>query len=303
MKKATIIPVALLMLSLSACLNSGFKETKSGLKYKIYSDGKGPLAQKGNIIKMHFERRTTGDTTVISTYDQIPYYQLVDSVGPAYDPREIFMQLRKGDSAVILISGDSLLKRGTLPQDMTRKEQMILSLSVIEIFTADSLAQKDQMAERTKAQERQTAENERRIKQAEELRLPKAKEIEDYLAKNNITAQKAPLGTYVEIKEEGTGMKCEPGKTVKVRYTGKLFPSGKVFESNAGPDKEAYPVVIGNHGVIQGWEEGLQYFKKGGKGTLYIPFFLAYDTRPGPGGEPFENLMFDIFIEDVSDGQ
>ena len=42
-------------------------------------------------------------------------------------------------------------------------------------------------------------------------------------------------------------------------------------------------------------------FKKGGKGTLYIPAFLAYDQSPGPGHKPYENLIFDVEIADVTD--
>jgi FKBP-type peptidyl-prolyl cis-trans isomerase FkpA len=53
--------------------------------------------------------------------------------------------------------------------------------------------------------------------------------------------------------------------------------------------------------VIPGWDDGLKVFKKGGKGTLYIPAFMAYDAQPGPGRKPFENLMFDVEIVDVTD--
>jgi FKBP-type peptidyl-prolyl cis-trans isomerase FkpA len=91
-------------------------------------------------------------------------------------------------------------------------------------------------------------------------------------------------------------------KQVSVRYTGKLFPSGKVFESNAtGPGNEPFKFVVGQSQIIQGWDDGLRKFKKGGKGTLYIPAFLAYDAQPGPGRKQYENLIFDVEIVDVTD--
>jgi hypothetical protein len=34
---------------------------------------------------------------------------------------------------------------------------------------------------------------------------------------------------------------------------------------------------------------------------LYIPAFLAYDSRQGPGGKQYENLIFDVDIVDVRD--
>ena len=135
----------------------------------------------------------------------------------------------------------------------------------------------------------------------ENLKAPKTKELEDYLAKNKIKYVKAPLGTMVVVTEPGTGMQVDSGKAVAVRYTGKSFPSLKVFESNMEPAKPAFTVIVGTHSVIPGWDEGLKYFKSGGKGTLYIPFYQAYGAQQGPGGTPFENLVFDVQIDNVKD--
>ena len=197
MKKTTWILASLVML-LTSCLNSGFKRTKSGLMYKIISTGSGPVAEYGNHIKMHFSRRITNDTNVVSSYDQMPIFVPVDSIGPVYDPREIFNLLRKGDSAVIMVSADTLFKRGTLPPDVDRKEQIILSLKVLDLFTVDSLFQQDQAAERDKMMAKQTAENEKRTQEAVDLREPKLKEIEEYLTKNDIKTVKAPQGIMVK---------------------------------------------------------------------------------------------------------
>jgi FKBP-type peptidyl-prolyl cis-trans isomerase len=93
----------------------------------------------------------------------------------------------------------------------------------------------------------------------------------------------------------------DSGKQVSVKYTGKLMPSGKVFESNMTGPADPYKLVIGTGSVIPGWDDGLKVFKKGGKGTLYIPAYLAYDAQPGPGRKPFENLIFDVEIADVTD--
>jgi hypothetical protein len=34
---------------------------------------------------------------------------------------------------------------------------------------------------------------------------------------------------------------------------------------------------------------------------LYIPAYLAYNQQPGPGHKPFENLIFEVEIADVTD--
>lgn len=294
MKKTTLILSALSILALGACKNSGFKKTKSGLLYKIIEDGKGPLVKRGDVIKIQFVHKLR-DSVLTSSYEQMPFYAKVDSVGPVYDPQEIFTMLHKGDSAVVIRLADSLAKKqGMLPEFIKPKDKLILTLRVVEVFTADSIAQKDQMAEMQKAQQRQAEKQ-------QSLRGPKVKEIEDYLAKNKINATKAPLGTYVEVKELGTGAQVDSGKYCSIRYTGKNFPSLKVFESNMEAGKEPFSVVVGTHAVIPGWDEGLKYFKQGGKGTLYIPFFNAYGAQPGPGGQQYENLVFDIEVVGVSD--
>ncbi|WP_166437167.1 FKBP-type peptidyl-prolyl cis-trans isomerase [Niastella caeni] len=295
MKKTTILLSALSLLLLgTACKNSGFKKTKSGLLYKIVSSGNGPAVKRGDVIKLTFVHKLR-DSVLASSEDQMPFYAKVDSVGPIYDPQEIFTLLHKGDSAVVIRLADSLAKKqGMLPEFIKPKDKLVLSFKVIEVFTVDSVAQKDQMAEMQKAQQRQQ-------KKQEDLKGPKVKELEDYLAKNNIKFQKAPQGTFVEIKDPGNGAQVDSGKFCSIRYTGKSFPSMKVFETNMEAGKQPFDVVVGTHAVIPGWDEGLKYFKKGGKGTLYIPFFMAYGAQPGPGGKQYENLVFDIEVVNVSD--
>ncbi|MFT3823507.1 MAG: FKBP-type peptidyl-prolyl cis-trans isomerase [Chitinophagaceae bacterium] len=290
MKKTTVTLCAFAAVLLVACSGGGLKKTRSGLLYKIVSDGKGVKAKRGDILKLHVIQKVR-DSLLGTSYDKVPFYVPVDSVGPVYDPSEIFPLLRKGDSAVTVLLADSIFKKsGQLPPFAKRKDKFTISFRVVDIFTSDSAAR----ADREKAV---NAYQEKLNKDAEAQKAPKVKEIEDYLAKNKITAQKAPQGTYIEVKDPGTGEQADTGKIVSVRYTGKLFPSGKVFETNM--DKDVLQVPLGQHQVIAGWEEGLKYFKKGGKGTLYIPFFLAYDKQNGPGGSPFENLIFDIVVEDV----
>jgi FKBP-type peptidyl-prolyl cis-trans isomerase FkpA len=307
MKRTTILLGSLaVMLLMAACSGGGFKKTKSGLLYKVISDGKGKPAQRGQVLKFHVSQRIKGgskDSLLGETYGKMPSYAQVDSIGPMYHPAEIFSLLRKGDSAVVVMLADTLFKKnpGGLPPFITKKDKIFITFKILNVFTADSLAQQDQMAESTKEQARQQVEQQKAAAEGEKLKGPAAKEIEDYLAKNKITTQKTAGGTYVEIKELGTGMQAAAGKKIAVKYTGKLFPSGKEFESNMNGSRPPYELVLGTGAVIPGWDEGLAFFKKGGKGTLYIPFFQAYGDRPGPGQKPHESLIFDVEVVDVQD--
>ena len=97
----------------------------------------------------------------------------------------------------------------------------------------------------------------------------------------------------------GTGPEAKKGQTVSVHYTGWLT-DGKKFDSSKDHGKP-FSFALGRGQVIQGWDEGIKLFKKGGKGTLYVPGFLAYGRNPRPGSpfRPFEALTFDIEILDI----
>src|SRR5262245_54211610 len=145
MKKTTLLLSALsVLLMATACKNSGFKKTKSGLLYKIISTGNGPKVKKGDIIKIQFVHKLR-DSVLASSYDQMPFYAQVDSIGPVYDPQEIFSMLRKGDSAVVIRLADTLAKKqqGQLPDFIKKGDKLVLSMKVVDVFTVDSIAQKD----------------------------------------------------------------------------------------------------------------------------------------------------------------
>jgi len=287
MKKISLYAIAglVMMVGVSSCTSQEYKKTKSGLLYKIISDKKTPVAKKGEFIKVHFIQKVR-DSVLYSSEGGMPVYIQVDSARPVYSPTEIFPLLRKGDSAVVVELADTLSKRfgGQLPPFIHKKDKLTISFRVLDVFPT--------VQEKTADMEKeQVGEKQREIKA-----------IEDYLAKNNIKAEKTEKGTYFVVNTPGDGPAVDSGKQIAVLYTGKLLPSGKEFESNMkGPNKEPYKFVVGTGSIIQGWDDGLRKFRKGGKGTLYIPAYLAYDQSPGPGRKPYENLMFDVEIADVTD--
>jgi FKBP-type peptidyl-prolyl cis-trans isomerase FkpA len=286
MKKISIyLFISSVLILAMACNNQGFKKTKSGLMYKIISNGQGEPAKKGQFLKINFVQRIR-DSVWFNSATGVPFYPPVDSVGPIYSASEIFTMLRKGDSAVVVLLADSIMRKNKqpLPPPIKKKDKIMISFKVLDVFANQGLVMQDKM-------------NESQKERGKEI-----KAVEDYLASNKINTQKTAKGTYVEIESLGDGLKVDSGKQVSVRYTGKLFPSGKVFESNMNDtSKQPIKFVVGRRAIIQGWDDGLRLFKKGGKGTLYIPAFLAYDAQPGPGNKTYENLIFDVEIIDVTD--
>ncbi|PPC92982.1 MAG: peptidylprolyl isomerase [Methylotenera sp.] len=119
------------------------------------------------------------------------------------------------------------------------------------------------------------------------------------MTQSNITALQK-IDTQV-----GTGREAEVGFNVTVHYTGWLYDAaaeggkGKKFDSSLDRNSP-FNFFLGGGQVIQGWDEGVQGMKIGGKRTLIIPSEMGYGAR-GAGGviPPNANLIFDVELLDV----
>jgi FKBP-type peptidyl-prolyl cis-trans isomerase FkpA len=119
-------------------------------------------------------------------------------------------------------------------------------------------------------------------------------EIKDYIAKNNLTAQRSASGLYYVITNPGTGAQPTASSNVTVAYKG-YFTNGNVFDQSS-----ASGISFGLNQVIKGWTEGIPYFKTGGNGILLIPAHLGYGSSangPIPGGSV---LLFDVKLISVN---
>jgi FKBP-type peptidyl-prolyl cis-trans isomerase FkpA len=116
--------------------------------------------------------------------------------------------------------------------------------------------------------------------------------ITDYIAANNLNANATGSGLYYVITTQGTGAQPNSASTVTVKYKGYL-KDGTVF------DQSVNGATFSLGSVIKGWQEGIPYFKKGGKGMLLIPSALGYGAQ-ATGNIPANSvLIFDIDLVDV----
>ena len=102
----------------------------------------------------------------------------------------------------------------------------------------------------------------------------------------------APTDLLIEDLIEGEGDEARAGQMVSVHYVGVAHSTGEEFDSswNRGTPLD-FPLGAGR--VIQGWDQGVQGMKVGGRRRLTIPPHLAYGDR-GAGGviAPGETLIF-----------
>ena len=304
-----ILPIAILgvaLISNTGC-NSGsgdFKKTH-GLEYKIVKESKGKKAQQGDVVEFNLIAKC--DTTELgNTWKQgRPGVTQVGEVKGSGDLRAVFPFLAAGDSAIVQISCDSIIKSippAQLEQAMKMQpwmkkgKKIVINLSVVSIKSKEDY-QKDMSAKQAQMQE------EMKAKAAQQLPVDD-KILQDYFAKNNIKAAKTASGLYYTIQKPGSGVNIEKGETVSMKYTGKTL-DGKAFDSNVD-------TTIGHHGtapltfsvgqgqMIPGVDEGAGLLKKGAKATLYLPSPLAYGAQgAGPNVGPNSILIFDVEITEV----
>ncbi|TRM69295.1 hypothetical protein BD626DRAFT_473587 [Schizophyllum amplum] len=95
-------------------------------------------------------------------------------------------------------------------------------------------------------------------------------------------------------------VKVQKGDAVKVHYTGKLFDSGKKFDSSLDRGTP-FSVTVGQGRVIKGWDEGLVGMCLNEKRTLTIPSNMAYGSRGAGRGviPPYATLIFDVELVDL----
>ena len=109
-----------------------------------------------------------------------------------------------------------------------------------------------------------------------------------------------PADLVITDVTEGDGAEATSGSTVSVHYVGVAHSSGEEFDAsyNRGTPLQ-FRIGVGQ--VIQGWDQGVEGMKVGGRRQLVIPPHLGYGDR-GAGGviKPGETLIFVVDLLEVS---
>ena len=92
----------------------------------------------------------------------------------------------------------------------------------------------------------------------------------------------------------GTGEVAAKGKKVEVQYTGWLYVEGKKgtkFDSSVDR-KKPLQFKLGSQEVIDGWDEGVEGMKEGGKRELIVPPNLGFGRPDIAGIVPANSTLF-----------
>ncbi len=296
---ATILVAAVAMLA-SCGGGDKFKTTDGGLHYKFEKQDKNAQqVQDGDVLIGEMTMLFEADTV----FSNVGHADRILQATPTFDGDlyEGLLMMHIGDVATFAIEADSLAK--FLQSNQMHKDykpgtgqKIYYHVNLQDIVTKEELMQ-EQSNFMQEMQERKQAEPEM---------------IAKYIADNNIKVKPTADGLYIIVKKKGTGAKVATGKEVAINYTGRLL-DGTMFDSSVegdarqggiyNPQREPYEplkYIVGQMGLIRGWEEGIMGQPAGTILQLVIPSEMAYGSQ-GAGNriQPFSPLVFDLEIVSV----
>lgn len=269
----------------SSCTNN-VKELDNGVSLKYFKNGSGDFVEDGEIIMFNLLYYDNEGNEQFRSQPNEPVLQQKDSLWENIPFLNVISTLKEGDSVFFQLSLDQFL--GFIPganyPDSLGSELMSFYAGIEDIMTREEFEnyQKEQY-------EKMKMNDDQQLSIDLEL-------IDNYLKENNIEAIKTESGLRYVVQKEGEGRNAAPGDNVSVHYTGMLL-NGEVFDSSL--ERQPLSFTLGQGMVIQGWDEGISYFNKNAKGTIYIPSYLGYGAR-GAGGAipPNAVLVFEIELID-----
>lgn len=308
MKKISYILLASLIL-LAACKPS-FKKG-DGMEYAIVNSGKGDLIKPGQFLELHFTNVLSSkgkkDSVLSNTREMgAPQFMAFDSVNIPAAYFKIFKQMKVGDSVSTRTLVDSMFKQNPeqQPPFMKKGDFVYTNIKIINAYKTQADADSARKIAMTNAEKIGKEKAEALIKADD-------KSITDYLAKNNIKADKTDKAVYVQTTQAGTGAFLDTNSVVKIKYKGTTL-AGVMFDTNMEPNKDPQrthldPLTVNltndksiGNGVIPGLESGMFKLQKGSKAKVFIPSGLAYGARGGGPDIPANaNLIFEVEVLDI----
>jgi len=285
---------------LFSCNNVETKKFTDGTEYKIISDGKGQKIVQGNFIEVEILKKYK-DSVVYDSREIMPQFGAYDTAGFPPLFKEIFKNVRVGDSVYTRNLVDSLYKQGNMPPFAKKGEYETTTYKFVNVFTTkeqtDAAYNKWLPIAKVRSAKKMNEQIQKDLKTNEAQLKIDDKILSDYITAHKLTAVKAPWGTYVVITNPGTGENISDSNVAVVNYTGKNLVDS-VFDSNTDikyGHTQPLSVDMAQVGTIAlGWTDG------GSKGMFLIPSSLGYGkTGSGDKIKPNENLVFDIEVVDV----
>lgn len=265
----------------------GYKETESGLLYKVHIDEEGTKTPvEGDFLDVVMVYGT-GDTILfdsrtIPTREKMSLPMMASVFqGDIY---EGFTLMTEGDSMTFAMNADSiwtkLFRMPKAPPGLDSLDYLYFDVKLNEILSAE------EMQARKEAEMQQFQEEEIAARTA-------------YMAENYPDLEMNEDGYYYIRTKKGSGPKPKEGQLVSVDYTGTLL-NGTKFDSSIDRGTP-YTFPLGKSQVIKGWDLAIANMQKGEQGVIIIPSDLGYGPRGSRSIAPYSTLVFEVELVEIAD--
>lgn len=190
------------------------------------------------------------------------------------------------------ISGPSIKKARTDAGSLVPSASGMLEQadSELEARRAALRRASTQTLERTRVEsakalaERMVAEKlveERKAAAAERAKADKLEKVQSAaVAKRRVAESQVASELGYDVIRVGEGAVATNGKTVHVKYEGRLAKTRKLFDSGS------IKFRLGKGDVIRGWDQGIRGMKLGEQRQLHVPAHLGYGKQGSPPKVP-----------------
>jgi FKBP-type peptidyl-prolyl cis-trans isomerase len=272
--------VSALMISCNMGSYPGFKKTKTGVYYKIYTrdNDDTTIVRKGSILTLYLKYGMK-DSTLFDSKD-VPRPIVLPVAESQYegDFYECLKLLKQGDSATFILKAGPLFKKTfgqqAVPAFLTDESDIYFDVKVRKIQTQEEI------------------DKETQIKNME-MEKVEMSNIEAYVKNNNITTAPTGSGIYFLETKKGTGKSPAKDGYVSAHYTVHLLGGEKLFSTiDRG---EPVDFKFGSQFENKGFMEIIGMMREGGKANAIVPSSMAFGAQ-GAGSvvPPFSTLYYDI---------
>jgi FKBP-type peptidyl-prolyl cis-trans isomerase len=239
------------------------KTGEEGLRYLQHDSGNGISPKEGDYVLIRYKAMLLDSTVFDQSEARDPFVFRVGN-------REVIKGLDKGirilhggGRATFYIPPSLGYMQYGVGEVVPPDAALIYEVELVDVMNFD---QYDAYMRDLEERERREYESEQKTQFQQDLRL-----IEEYAVANKLKTRRIASGLSYFVVNPGKGDYAKPGNRLKVHYEGYLT-DGTLFEKSTEP----FEFTLGSRKVIEGWEEGLQFFNKGAEGWLLVPSKLGY---------------------------
>lgn len=270
-------------------LFSGYKKSKNGVYYKIFTDdNKDTTAIRvGSVVTLDIKYGLKDSTLFDSKTTPRPI--VIQVPKPQYDGDfyECLTLCKQGDSASFILKAGPLFKttfqQPECPEFMTDESDVYFYVKI------------------NKVQSQEDIDRETEIKNME-MEKAETQLLQDYIQKNNITVQPSATGIYYLETKKGTGKSPAEDMYITAHYAVNLLGGEQLFSTRDKDD----PVDFKFNSPFEnkGFMEVIGKMREGGKANAIVPSAMAFGAE-GAGSvvPPFSTLYYDIELIKVMNKQ